>query len=152
DLAIGVAMCIRGTLLAMACSSAILLAQADDRAPDPYTMGERQALKDAGYIGLGPFGIGRYHGSEDVERLLAGTSMRWIETRHFKIGSSLATYRVPNDRAQRQKLEAELRRLQTRLPAVDPQSRVLDPWLRAHLLAQRCEEVYADFRDRLGMT
>jgi hypothetical protein len=130
--------------------SPLALAQQDGA--DPYTGGTRAGLAAAGYANLGPFRIGGYHGSADVDRLLLPTPVRWIETAHFKIGTTLGEYRVPQDREQRRKLEAELEVLGARLPAVDPKARVLDPWLRAHLIAQRCEEVYADFQRRLRVT
>jgi hypothetical protein len=36
--------------------------------------------------------------------------------------------------------------------AIDPRTRVLDPWIRAHLYAKRVEEHYAKIQDMLGVT
>jgi hypothetical protein len=43
---------------------------------------------------------------------------------------------------EKEKIRGELARLQEVLPAVDPRQKILDPWLRAHLYAQRCEDIY----------
>jgi len=118
---------------------------------DPYTHGEREALERAGYAGFGPF---PWDGSEDtrgVEETLGGIPILWVETAHFKLGSTLGTYRLPNDSRENEKLEAELERLRERLPKVKRRNKALDPWLRLHLSAQRLEELYADFSTRFGV-
>lgn len=138
------------TLILVAALSASVTGQSGP--PDPYTGGERSALDAAGYHNLGPFRIGGYHGTADVEELLGSEQVRWIETAHFKIGSTLAPYLLPRDEEQRNKIRDELERLHRRIPLVDPRATRLDPWLRTHLVAQRCEEVYADFQERLGVS
>lgn len=45
----------------------------------------------------------------------------------------------------------ELKRLHAKLPCFDSTANVLDPWLRAHLTAQRCEDVYAAVMANLGV-
>ncbi len=65
--------------------------------------------------------------------------------------------RPPKDmgRPKKKKLEemTELERLAKKLPRLRPKSlRELDPWLRAHLHAQRLEELYAEVRELCGVT
>ena len=119
---------------------------------DPYTGGDPAWMERAGIVGYHPFMLGPEHDTFDVEGLLGGIDLRWIETAHFKIGSSLPDYVIPQDSAERKKLRAELGRLSKKLYGVRSKTRKLDRWLRLHLFAQRAEEVYADFSKRLGVT
>lgn len=122
--------------------------------PDPYTReGGAAALAKAGYVSLGPFELGDNHTSKDVEALLGSEPLCWIETAHFRIGCALSPlgFRGANEEWAK-RVRGELRRLQQRLPDVRPDTKVLDPWLRAHLFAQRCEESYAAFLGDLGVS
>lgn len=121
------------------------------RKPDPYTQGDREKLVAAGYGPLQRFSWGDDHGTSDIEATLGGEALRWLETEHFRIGSSLPAYRIPRDKEQQKKLRQELTRLAERLPLVDPKTKKLDPWLRLHLFAQRIEALYGEFEERLGV-
>ena len=116
---------------------------------DPYTRGDAEAWAAAGYLASAPFAWAGKHDTEDVEDVL-GVPLRWVETAHFRIGSSLPAIRVGN--AERDAVRAELKRLGERLPRVKSNTRELDPWLRLHLYAQRVEELHADLCRRLGVT
>ncbi len=124
-------------------------------APDPYTQEQPEALKKAGYESLGPFVFGTDHTSATVAELLGTEPLRWIETAHFRIGCALPALALKTDEAWRDDwiagLRLELKRLAVRLPRVKPDVRELDPWLRAHLFAQRAEELYADVLANLGL-
>ncbi len=114
--------------------------------PDPYTRGERPALERAGYASLGPFAWADEHSTDDIGALLGNVPLCWIETAHFKIGSTLPPFEIPrSDKRARRKISAELDRLSASMPRIKKRARVLDRWLRAHLFAQRLEDVYADF-------
>ena len=153
----------RGGGLSKHASSAVLSSliafqsAAGARAPfaevDPYTLGEPEALGRAGYVSFGPFLWGDAHSTEQIEKELGGTPLIWVETAHFKLGSSLPEYVLVKDKDidERPKLRAELQRLAERLPRVDKKTLRLDPWLRLHLAAQRVEELYADFRSKLAL-
>lgn len=121
-------------------------------AGDPYTRMEPAALSRAGYASFGPFEWGDRHDSSDIARAMGDIGILWVATDHFRLGSSLADLVVDRgDRGLRRKLEAELRRLKKRLPRLRPRRvRTLDRWLRLHLFAQRLEELYDDFTQRLG--
>ena len=133
-------------------------AQGDTRAPrgieDPYVRGDAAILEGAGYLGYGPFRIGRFHGSAEFDAEVGpGRALLWLETRHFRVGARLPEYRLSaGDSRQREKLRAELLDLRAILPAVDVHARALDPWLRLHLLAARCERSYSEFLALTGRT
>ncbi|MBL8729692.1 MAG: hypothetical protein JNM25_14780 [Planctomycetes bacterium] len=120
--------------------------------PDPYTGGEPAAMAAAGYVSFGPFPFGLRRSSADVESLLGDEPLVWIETAHFRIGCALSPLRLRGDRDWVDRTQAELTQLKERLPRVKPATRELDPWLRAHLIALRCEALYAEVRDNLGAT
>lgn len=117
---------------------------------DPYTKSDPEALRAAGYKSLGPFPFGTNHTSSDIQVLLPNEPLLWIETAHFRIGSALSPRTLPSDGDRNRDKEAlasvreELQRLARRLPAVQPDTMRLDEWLRAHLIAQRVEDVYQE--------
>ena len=114
---------------------------------DPYTGGERAKLEQLGYQNFGPF---LWHASEltsHVQETMGGIEILWVETEHFKIGSSLVTYKIPNDREEKARIATEVATFRERLGKVKVKfpRKELDPWLRLHLYAQRAERLYADF-------
>lgn len=117
---------------------------------DPYTRGAPEVLDRAGYVSLGPFPWMAGVRTEDVEKTLGERRVLWIETAHFKLGSTLATYRTAADKREDKKLRAELERLAKKLDHLEPEKNRLDPWLRLHLFAQRLEDQYAEFLKRFG--
>jgi hypothetical protein len=119
---------------------------------DPWTKGELGALARAGYVSLGPFVFGHAHTSYDVEQLLGDEPLAWIETAHFRIGCSVSPLELRGDRDWVARTKKDLAELARRVPAVRADARELDAWLRAHLIALRCEAIYAEVRDALGKT
>ena len=119
---------------------------------DPYTQGKRKALDKAGYVGLGPFQLAAGHTTEQVVEDLGGEPLLWVETQHFKLGSSLDAILLPDDPLPRKALTAELERLGKRVAGLRKRPKELDPWLRLHLYAQRLEELHARFREVLGLS
>ncbi len=123
--------------------------------PDPYTQGDPAALKKAGYESLGPFPFGTGHDTRAVTDLLGTEPLVWIETAHFRIGCALSRLALRNDEPWREEwnasVRAELKRLATRLPRVKVDVKELDPWLRAHLIAQRVEDLYAQVLKNFGL-
>lgn len=141
--------------------TALLLASlpGQDKLPkwklDPYTKNKPEAMQKAGYVSYGPFAFGGKGAGEakttDVEKSLPYAQIRWLETAHFRIGTDVPEWIVPMDPATRAKVRGELERLAEKLPSVDPKTRKLDPWLRAHLFAQRCEDLYVEFSNMAGV-
>jgi hypothetical protein len=124
--------------------------------PDPYTQGDPELLARAGYVSLGPFPFGAAHTTTQVADLLGTEPLLWIETEHFRIGCSLPAVPLKGEAPWQadwvRSLKAELKRLAAKLPRVSPEARTLDPWLRAHLFAQRLEDLYAEVLRNLGAT
>ncbi|MCA8950057.1 MAG: hypothetical protein KDE27_11190 [Planctomycetes bacterium] len=119
---------------------------------DPYTGGEAEALKRAGYVSLGPFPFGPNHTTAGVEGLLGDEPLHWIETAHFRLGCAVSEVALRGaDSAWIKQVKGELQRLRERLPTVKRSPRTLDPWLRTHLIAQRLEECYAEIQRDLGV-
>jgi hypothetical protein len=119
---------------------------------DPYTKNE----PEAGYIGFGPFAFGNLADkpvtSKQIDDSLEFVQILWIETPHFRIGTNLPEWPVPEDPVTKKKIRTELEELQKKLPKVNPKTRTLDPWLRAHLTAQRMEKLYAETQKLFGVT
>ncbi len=130
--------------------------QKPDRLPrwkqDPYTKNEPELMQKLGYVSYGPFEFGPVS-SEEVDKFLSFERIRWVETAHFRIGTSLPAWTLPQDPEVKLKIREELTRLAEKLPPgrVNPKTRVLDEWLRVHLLAQRMEELYAEIQSWLGV-
>lgn len=125
---------------------------AHDPANDPYTRGGDPALvAAAGYVAWAqPFEFGGE--GWDTARVSSelDAPIIWLQTAHLELGFQLPSIKVDPD--DRDKIRAELELLQTKLPDVEPKTRVLDSWLRAHLMAQRLEAHYAKFQAFLGVT
>lgn len=125
-------------------------------AVDPYTRGEALALARAGYASFGPLRFGPAT-SDVVQQHLGDVPILWVETAHFRIGSSLGPYKVLRnddrtdvvDDASERRLE--LTALSDVLERVPVKAKELDPWLRLHLYAQRLERLYADFGRQLAL-
>lgn len=123
---------------------------------DPYTKNEPKALEKAGYVSFGPFPFGNLADqkitSDDVQNTLDYLEIIWIETAHFRIGTQLPQWQVPNDLETRTKIREELTELKEKLPRVKERTRRLDPWLRAHLTAHRMEKLYRETQELFGVT
>lgn len=123
---------------------------------DPYTRNQPEALAALGYVSYGPAEFGtrgsKVVTTDDIEKDLAYAELRWIETAHFVIGSTLRTWSVPLEPDIRAKIRGELDRLNERGIRVSAKKRELDPWLRLHLIAMRAESTYAEIQDWLKVT
>lgn len=115
----------------------------------PWCKGDAETMKKAGIVSHGDFAFGKEEKTLKVDAVLATCDIKWIETRHFEIGFALGPQKVKQE--EKEKIRGELAKLQAVLPSVDPKSKILDPWLRAHLFAQRCEEIYARVSEILGV-
>ena len=123
-----------------------------DPANDPYTKGgDPELMKAAGYVSMGGFEFGPAPDTTvETNKALGYLDIRWIETKHFEIGVALPQAKVTGD--ERDKIRAELTEMQAYFEDINPKTRILDPWLRAHLYAKRVEETYADVQEFLGVT
>lgn len=117
---------------------------------DPYTKGERAALDRAGIVTLAPIRYGDKHSTAEMVATLGGIDIIHIETAHFRLASTLGTYKPTADLPEKEALEAEFAELKKKLPRAKLTSKI-DPWLRAHLYAYRLEKLYADFWSRFQL-
>lgn len=144
---------IRTTTFLLAALVAFASGADAQRANDPATCewcgGDPAVLEAAGLVSHGPFAFGN-EDTERVDALLAVNDIRWIESQHFRIGFGLGPHKVKPE--EKNKIRAELEQLAQVLPEVNPREKVLDPWLRAHLYAQRSEEIYARFMELMRVT
>lgn len=105
----------------------------------PYCGNDPALMAKAGIVSHGPFEFGETDTSK-AETLIAGTGVKWIESKHFRIGFALGPCKVKEE--DKKKIRAELERLAQVLPKVDNKASILDPWLRVHMFAQRSEDVW----------
>jgi hypothetical protein len=115
-----------------------------DPAKCPWCHNNPDLLKAAGLVSHGPFAFGKYD-TKHVHELLPEADIRWVETAHFRIGFALGEQKVKLE--EKKKILGELTRLKEFFPDVKPETQILDPWMRTHLYAQRCEDCYKHFVD-----
>jgi hypothetical protein len=109
-------------------------------------------MEAAGIVSFGPFRWGDDLTSERVESILGGEPLIWMETRHFRLGSTLEEIALPDDPIERKRLEGELDRLRKGLRGLKGKPKKIDPWLRLHLYAQRVEDLYGEFERSFALT
>ena len=89
---------------------------------DPYTKNDPAAMAKAGYVSFGPFTWGDDHDTLQIEHILGDeVKLRWIETAHFKIGSSLPEYSVPRDEKEERKRQRKEDK-ERRKAGIEPES------------------------------
>lgn len=108
----------------------------------PYCKNDPKILERCGIVRHTnmPFGKGT---SDDFKKFLTYANPIFIESKHFRIAMTLPDYSIPENDWKR--YEAELEKLSKVLPGFRAKEHKLDPWLRIHLLAQRCEDRYERF-------
>jgi hypothetical protein len=114
----------------------------DDPANCPWCHNDPELMKKAGIVNHGPFPFGKYDTAKTHETI-PEVDIHWIETEHFRIGFGLGSQKVKLE--EKKKILAELTRLKEFFPDVKPETQTLDPWMRTHLYAQRCEDLYKHF-------
>ncbi len=111
----------------------------NDPSACPYCLGDPERMRQAGIVSHGGFDFARTN-TATVDRELATSDIRWIESAHFEIGMALPPIRVSME--EKDKIRAEMARLAVTLFGIPEKPTMLDPWLRAHLYAQRCEDLW----------
>lgn len=137
-----------GLTLSILLSAQPLSAQRNKKQPKCTLCGHDAELLERNGVSHGPFPFARTT-SEDIQIDMFWDAV-WIETEHFRIAAELRPWKVPE--SERKAYRAELTELQKKWPAIKPKKATLDPWLRAHLLADRCERAYAQFEELMGIT
>jgi len=137
-------------LLALALTAAPAAAQKKkptDPTECPYCRNDPAKLQAAGLVSHGGFAFGASDTAK-AQELLPECELRWIETKNFRLGFALGPWKVKLD--EKKKWLAELTRLRAVLPEVKPETTQIDPWLRAHVYAQRLEDAHARFLELSG--
>lgn len=122
-----------------------------DAFKDPYTKNDPEHLASLGYVSVGQFVWVAQITTPQLQEILGEDTAIFIETAHFKLACTLRSIPWPKEKDRREALTTELEALAARCPEFKTRVRSLDPWLRAHLFAQRLESVYADFCARLAI-
>ncbi|MFM1871153.1 MAG: hypothetical protein RL398_575, partial [Planctomycetota bacterium] len=119
---------------------------------DPYTGKDEALMKAAGVVGYGPFAWADGKTTADVDKVLGEGRVLWMETAHFRLGLNLKSAPLPENSKPKKALLAEVAAIHEVLPKVAEKPKKIDPWLRLHLAARRCEKAYADIQALLGVT
>ena len=121
--------------------------------PDPWAKDDPQAHERLGYLKVGRMVWGDRHDSARIQEDLGELPLIFIETAHFRLCCELPPVGAPRDKEERARLLPELVRLGEKLPRLRPKElKTLDPWLRAHLYAQRLEDLYTEVEELLGVS
>jgi hypothetical protein len=117
---------------------------------DPFTKGEEKAMQALGVVAYGPLPWADGLRTTDIEKVLGENRILWLETAHFRIGCNLGSTGAPSDAEARKLLNGELKRLNKKWSKVPSRGSKVSPWVRLHLYAQRCEELYEDYAALIG--
>jgi len=139
-------------LLALALPTVALAQDKNAWRTDPYTKADPKIMARAGYVKYGPLEWADDHDTSKIDAMMPEARILWLETKHFRIGSTLPTLAMPKDSKAKRRLGAELKQLKKLLPSIKTKTKKLDRWLRLHLYAQRLEAIYADVEKALHVT
>lgn len=117
---------------------------------DPFTKAEEKGMQALGVVAYGPFEWADSLRTTDLEKVLGENRILWLETPHFRIGCNLAGVRMPSEAKARKLVGEERKRLAKKWAKIPAGGSKISPWLRLHLYAQRCEEIYADYAQLIG--
>lgn len=138
-------------LLLAAGTAAAQKATPDPHPEDPFSGGEPELLAHSGIELVGPFLLADDHWTRDVDQELGeGVRIRWVETRHFKLGIGLKDRPLPTEKAERDALLDEVKEMGRTIPRFKRRPRAVDSWMLVHLYARRLERIYAEFCQRVG--
>ena len=112
----------------------------------PYCEGDPEMMEASGLLSHGGFEFARTD-TAGLDEKYPDTDIRWFESKHFEIGLAIGSYKV--SQKERDKFRAELTELSTKLPAVNPKEKTIDPWLRGHLYVQRMEQLWDQMLETL---
>lgn len=122
---------------------------AGDEPSCSWCLDDPENLAAIGAVSHGPFPFAKAD-TEAVAEFPSGHGWVFLETEHLRFASSLGPQAVKAK--DRERLEAELDRLRAGMPELPAKIRKLDPFLRLHLMALRCEDFYDRFQQLLGVT
>ncbi|MFT7678944.1 MAG: hypothetical protein ACI8QC_002943 [Planctomycetota bacterium] len=115
----------------------------------PWCKDDPEVLAKMSLVGHGPVKIGRLE-SVDFESKIPASQWVFLETKHMRLASSLPTEKL--SAKERKRLEPDLARLREFFPKLPKKVKSLDPWLRVHLMALKCEDFYTRFQKLIEVT
>lgn len=136
-------------LLALTLLGQPATAQRNKKQVDTVFEKHPEVMEELG-LSYGPFRFAHSNTEQVADELLISRDVLWLQTPHFRIGSTLKKWKIPVP--ERKAYRAELAEMQQTYPEIDPKVSTLDPWLRLHLYAWRMEKMYAEFLDHMGWT
>ena len=110
----------------------------------PYCLDDPERLAAIGAVSHGPFPIADGTSTELAE-MPSGHGWRFLETEHLRFASNLGPGRLNAE--LREDFADELELLRSVCPEVPERPRRLDPWLRLHVQALLCEQIYDRFQE-----
>jgi len=116
--------------------------RANDPSLCPWCEGDPKLMAASGIVSHGGFAFG-LSDTKGVDEHLSTNDIKWVGTANFELGYALAPYRVRTD--ERARFRAELTKLSEVFPDIKPKSKLIDPWLMAHIYARRVEAQLARF-------
>ncbi len=131
-----------GALLVALCLAPQAMAQRGRDKGCPWCKDDPKVLEAAGLVGHGKMPFGK-NDSEEIKAFLSYTDPIFLESAHFRVASTLEEFTIPE--RQWKQYAAELEGLRRKLPTMPKRLKTLDPWLRLHLYAERCEQRFARF-------
>ncbi len=116
---------------------------------DTVIRGRTETMEKLG-LSYGPFRFAHSDSEAVTFDMLLDGEIHWLETPHFRIGSSLRKWKIPV--AERKAYRAELTLMQADYPDIDIKIPALDSWYRLHMAGWRLERLYAEFLAHMGRT
>jgi hypothetical protein len=139
-------------LLVFACAALIPTdASGQRKKKNPDTVFEKhpEVMQELG-LSYGPFPFAHSTSDQVAEELMITREVLWLQTPHFRIGSTLKKWKIPAP--ERKVYRAELTEFKKTYPEIDPKVSTLDKWYRLHLYAWRMEKLYSEFLNHMGWT
>lgn len=109
----------------------------------PWCENDPETLAKIGAVSHGPFSFARKT-TDDFRDSFPASGWVFLETDHLRLATNLGPTKLSVK--ERKRIAADLDRLREVFPDLPKKPKKLDPWLRMHLLAMKCEDFYARFQ------
>jgi hypothetical protein len=107
-----------------------------------------ERMQQAGVVGHGPY-LFFTTDSEEISEHIGNKNLMWVETKNFRFGAELKSWRIPVK--DKKVYLAELTEFAKAFPHITPNKvKTLDPWMRIHLMAWRAENAYHALMNMFG--
>ena len=131
-------------------SSLSLRAAPPDEDVCKWCENDPERLAKVGAVTHGPMPFAKTDSDDVASKLPSGHGWTFLETEHIRFASNLGPSSLK--KKDLKELEEELAVLREAFVGVPDKPKKLDPQLRLHMLALRCERFYARFQEVIGVT